>query len=616
MEAFTAGWGQFIGAVYRTLNDNQPPPPWLGLFLGSVQGPPGTGPGDYFFDAPTWPRTRSRAEPVYGQDQAGRAGLLLARLGRTKDAARALEWSLVVDEDDPVRLGVLIEAHRKLVESDGAFAAEVRRARIEGQPAVQDIRPGKRLLAAVKDIRALESAIGRVAKTHASEARVTVSRALHADSQRLAIWTGDAMSSPPAVGAAGQMHPACEPAFHLGAGGWIEDELTGHDDDRSVGAWHVDGGGTLVVGARGGRTTSGLERSAWYHPCYVRSSVWMEGAYSVKVRIRLVSTYADGTIVIGSRRRDRNFRVGFSAGDFGYATGKRDDVRPLESVSISFGDLRERDPALPGVRGNRRRVDFEQPRATFEIEVLVRGAWAHVFVDGIWQGAHHAADGVPIDGQVGFAVKSGAYAVVEPEGQWHRALAGESRCLGRSWPLGIDPGTPGEDAWDRLGGRRTDGLPTGPSGTVVIWISEHTISDLEDVDGGEAGGGVASASPWDPSVMSVTLGLRRTSSELFREGLAPLLVVAVPDTAPAGWMERFVDRLGRLPGDEWTVVRHRPQTGFEQWKEDLGAGRIGDAPWLLFLDDFGIVRSLKNLELGGSVLGEDIRHWGRMLAGQ
>ncbi len=616
MEAFAAGWGRFIGAIYRTRNDNQPPPAWLALFVGSVQGPPGSGEEDYFFDAPTWPRTRSRAEPVYGQDQAGRAGLLLARLGRTRDAARALEWSLVVDEDDAVRLGVLIEAHRKLGESDGAFAAAVRRGRVEGQPGNTGLRPGKRLLAAVKAVRALESVLETVAETHGAENRTTVSRALHADVQRLAAWSGDETAAPPPGGEPGPLHPACEPAFHLGAGGWTEDQLTGHDDDRSQGAWHVDDGGTLVVGARGGRTTSGLERSAWYQPCYVRSSAWMDGAYSVKVRIRLVSSYADGTIVIGSRRRDRNFRVGFSAGDFGYAIGKREEVRPLESVSISFGDLRERDPALPGVRGNRRRVEFDTPRATFEVEVLVRGAWAHVFVDGVWQGAHHAADGVPIAGQIGFAVKSGAYAVVEPQAQWHRALAGESRCLGRSWPLGIDPGTPGADAWDRLGGRPTSGLPIGPRGTVVIWISEHTIPELEEMEESGDVGGVASVSPWDTSVLSVTLGLRRTSSELFREGLSPLLVVAVPDTAPAGWVERFENRLGRLPGDEWHLVRHRPQKGFERWKEDLGAGRIGDAPWLLFLDEFGIVRSLKNLELGGSVLGEDIRHWGRMLAGQ
>ena len=95
-------------------------------------------------------------------------------------------------------------------------------------------------------------------------------------------------------------------------------------------------------------------------------------------------------------------RLHFSAGDYMFSIGRKDDAATLDAVDVSLGGLRDGES-----RGMRQEsgahVEFDHPTTSFRVEVLIDGPVAVAWVEGRPIGAYHTPDGQPIEGHVGFA---------------------------------------------------------------------------------------------------------------------------------------------------------------------------------------------------------------------
>jgi hypothetical protein len=563
----------------------------------------------YLLDRPAWHTNRVVAERYFGDQLACEAGILLSNANQPGPAMAALEWGLGRDEMPASAAATLIDLYEKHHKSDAAFAVRTRlraRAARTGAPGVAAIPPPPPLqqlqpiVARLQNVLKAESAV--IAQFRDSGAWEAAA-ALTADANRLAIAAGLPTLPPvPLPDAASRpfpkRHPLCAPPVSLTIKGGIDDRLLGFDEYRVKDLWCFSPGGDVILGRKEFTTQTGLQREAWLAQTFARCKDSLSGTYSISARVRFLTSFGSGALIVGYQRHDRQFRVDFGCGDMMYAIGKKENFEGGDTASIDFGDLRSREGDLPGTGGHGR-VSVTKENPSFLLEVLVDGPCAHVMVNGKYIGTHAAATGLPIEGYVGFASGNGVIQIEKPTYQLHRWDASRPRCLCRPWPDGADLKHVCENDWDRLRGNTFRGLPVQGRCSCVLWFPNFK--------------GINSIAP-DPEV---TLPVDYTIQFLKARAGASLdripVVVALPPTLGPDEVERIRQGIApsQKPGD--SVIVHAGHAGYERWRTDGIDPGSYLKPWLFIVDSAGIIRAVETLRSDYD-LPRAVELWMRVLA--
>jgi len=571
MAAFATDFGKFLGGFYW-----QNRAPWSHVYEIPLVGPKDP---PVVFDPPTWVWSRGRAEPVFGQDQAARAGDLLFRLDEKDAATDAWLWSLDVDEWAPERTARLADLLAKRGDRDEAWVLRARNARQFQQP-VADL--GRLpLLGSLPALRAFVELLGAQADA-----------GLAADQQRLAALVGMPPVAAPRAEDQDAARLALDPAPRwLGLRGWTEDGLTGYEERRVMGLWYDTGEGDLHVGRTRPREGTGtLDRNAIQRHAWVRTEEWFTpGRYLVTARIHATTSFIAGALVVGSTRRDRDVRVSFSAGDFLYAIGAKEEAAKLKGVNVSVDGLRERDGPL-GTRLRGGLHEFDQEKSWFTLEALVDGPSLTVFVDGAWHATYHTVDGAPIEGHVGFAMGQGAVRVQTPTVE-RLDRSGAARAPGRlPLPLRLDEHAVLAHAL--LVNRTFPGLPDAPAGTLLLWVP----GPMPPEPGEEPDAVADSLARYAGQAVDFLL------RDVAREELPQVVVVALPRSLA----ERLAGKVDAADGARrgYQVVLH------DWWYGDPESGEIvDDQPRLVFVDPVHIARAVTIYIAGGIRRAPELQRW-------
>jgi hypothetical protein len=553
-----ADWQGFLRGVAEWVDDKRQGNEWVGRYPGLGQ----TDAGTLVLDEPTWSWARNRAEPFFGQDHAAAATLLLQEVGDLDATIAAGLWSLTVDG---WRLPTTLAVHKALLvrSPDAAMAfAAVGRTRFPDLPAPAP----SPLLGQLRSVRAYVDALAARAGNLAAAGRTVAAAALAAEHAQLARRLG----LPPGWELAEHAPPAVP--VHLGGHGFTESGLTGFEDRRVRGLWYATPEGDLHVGRERPREATGaVDRAAHQRDAFVHTVAWQQpGAYVLRGRVHFTTSYVSGAIVFGHTRRDRDLRLTFSAGDFRYAIGKENRNRSTGKVHVRLHGLWERDGRLPGTTPGLE-VEVPAEQGWFDYTITIRGPRVQVDIGGEAMQAYAVHDGAPIEGHVGFAMGMGAVRVQQPTVQ--RLDDATTNAAN-----GLDPNSQPNVPLDDLLQLPTSGLPRQPGGTLVLWLPK-----------------VADGSPIEtlPRALPVLAKLLKAVHEYPQPW-----VLAVPRELPAADRDAAQERLREFREAPLPVVEHV-----------VGAPFAGDAPWVLFVDDLGILRAAA--EVGDPKVLTHVQEWSR-----
>jgi hypothetical protein len=601
-DEFVEAWGAFLRGFYW---DDRAP--WTSRYTASVE----RATSGWVYDAPTWSWARSRAEPYWGQDHARRAGDLFVELGRDEEAGDAYLWALTVDEPTPRRLRAWSAALERAGSGDAAWAlgSAVRReallARVPGAAGGEAPLPLPRT-------RALHAHLGEAAEELAAADLPRAAASLRARRGELGRWLGlepvepvepGARVSPPTAEApaGATLRPLDPPAERLGLRGWVEAGLTGYEERRAPGCWYVEPDGELHVGRFRPREGTGtLDRTSHQRHAYVHTArSEPEGRYAVSCRIQFTTSYVNGALVLGYGRRDRNVRLSFSAGDFLYAIGKKDETKEIEQVGWRIDGLRERDGPLSGSTAGGT-VKFAEPRTNFELLAIVDGAAVHFWIEGDFLGSYHDATGTPIAGHIGFATGQGAIRVIDPV---VRRLD-RDRELRVPLPRGVDelPVDAGLDltapplsSFRRFLNRPVHGLAPDPRGKLVLWVP---LDEWEEARAAELR---------DELVTEAVEWAGRARKMLQRVDAGTPLSFALPDRLGEEAEARLLAALAEELGDHDHELLRYP------WAAPDPTGLEDEEPrhrsWMLFVDSAGVLRHVDRFYGFASTLPDEVVHW-------
>ena len=563
-----------------------------------VDGVPQAG-GPWVYDEPTWTWSRNRAEPYFGQDHAWRAGELLAELGKTKEAVAAFVWAAAMDEASPGRDEIMARLLAEAGEEDAAWVLRSAFERAHRQAGdgldVSDPCPLR-----LPKTQALLSALRTEAEGYAEDGLGTASAALLADHDALARAVGSALAPAAPVPGGTSSRALDLPEERLGLGGWIEDGLTGYEERRAGHCWYVEEDGDLHVGRFRPRESSGaLDRTAHNRHAFTRTALAVApGRYLVRCRVQFTTSYVSGALILGYGRRDRNVRLGFSAGDFYYSIGKKEQPDVLEGVGWRLSGLRDRDGPLQGsLPGGR--VEFDEPRTNFELAVIVDEAAAHVWIEGRYVGTYHTVDGAPISGAVGFATGMGAMRVIDPRIQrLDRALELGLPCspneADREPVSALGFARPARGAFVEFVNQRVRGVRPGPRGSLFVWapLAPHELSEREEeLD----------------DCAEKALGYAETASRLLqKQGANVPILLAVPALLGEERLGLLRTQLGELPAPGATLELY---SWAEPDDEDLSEDPGSTKSWLGFLDSAGVLRSLVRFYGFTDTFTPELLHW-------
>ena len=586
-EAFAQGFGTFVSGFYW--RDRKP---FTKRYRESAGDTRGSG---LVLDEPTWVWSRARAEPWFGQDQARAAGELLRRLGDEPGAMAAFTWSLAVDERWTSVDSALRELFAGASKREGAWVLardleqrEVAQAKPAG-PAPMLARTGK--LRAFLD--AQRAAVAKCASAGAPRAAA----ALAADHDRLARLVGlpSLASTLPAPDlAAPLLHPFDEPRRSLVPSGFLEDGLTDYERHRARGAWCVDERLQLHIGRSTPRSGTGTtDRTIHTRDAFARSTVWLDpGRYRLRARIAPTTSFVSGAIVAGYERRDRNARFHFSAGDYSYAIGDKDEPAELTTVSWSLRGLYEREGGLPGAQRGGEHA-FGRTVSAFEVELVIDGGALHAFVDGAYMGAIHTPDGEPIEGYVGFASSIGAYKVSALSVQRLDRSAAFADLAGVPGPIALD--RPRTAAFREALGRRLLGIPRDRRGTLVAWSPMPELDDQGAFD-------------VERAVERILERAMLFERLVTRQAIASPVCLAVPaalgDETLARVKRELDAKLLEEFGKRLVLVRHGATTlEAERAARERGLASDSHQAHLLFVDSAGVLRAAEGLHAGKAIEG-------------
>ncbi|MEM8712416.1 MAG: hypothetical protein AAGG01_15800, partial [Planctomycetota bacterium] len=115
-------------------------------------------------------------------------------------------------------------------------------------------------------------------------------------------------------------------------------------------------------------------------------------------------------LVIGWTTRDRNIRIRLTAGDVEYAIGETDKEPIFDTIRWRFDGMRTRESGLvSSIRGGN--LELKPPGASVELELLVTGPVASLWLGGQYAGSYHTIDSAPIEGHIGFGTSRGSVAI-------------------------------------------------------------------------------------------------------------------------------------------------------------------------------------------------------------
>lgn len=581
LEEFAAEFAKFLDGFYW-----KNPAPWTARY--NTVGLTGES-GPVIYDEPTWTWQRARAEPWFGQDQARVAAEVLEAAGRDEDAILAYRWSLGVDEPPDADLTTLAAVLERARNPAAAWAVRrwarfdsPRRRNLTAEPAP--------FLKELADLARYLEQIGAAAQAYGARGWWLAAAALAAEHDEIA-WS---LGLPPLALAVPAetvariderrtgLHPFDTPSRWIGLEGFGESGLTGYEDRRVPHLWYVDPRGDVHVGReqpRGGTDT--LDRASYWRDAFVHTLGWQDpGRYVVRAKVELTTAFVSGGFTVGWLRRDRNVRIGLSAGDYQFAAGESEQRDATMNLSWSINGLYARGGGIGDVHG------FNgADRTTFLVEALVDGPTLELFLDGRLADAWTTLDGRPIQGHVGFFTGQGAIRVIAPEVQrLDRTLWSAA---GRAMGGGLHPQRRGgEDSWGGLEGRPVSGLPIFDSGTVIVWFAAETAARLAEIKEGEWRGRVAE-----------TLGdfLTLYEVESPSQGVTVVLPAAMPEADRASLQAEFAGRAPRgglgwavhareqdLMESAWTVggwtrpvAAFADPAGILRWSQPLSRAQVG-----------------------------------------
>lgn len=574
LEAFAEAFGTFIGGFYW-----RDPKPWTERY---TQDLPGAGGAGHVYDEPTWVWSRQRAEPWFGEGQARLAGSLLAELGDEEEALRALVWGLAVDGRSPRAERELSGLLERSKHAEASFALlNLLDPRAAGPAPAALPRALPRTRAYLEALAAAADELGGWAGAR-----------LAAERDALAAFLGAAPIAAAPPEPPGPLLGLDPPARHPGALGYGEDGLTGYEERRVSGLWFADEHGHVHVGrSRPREGTGSLDPRAHQRDAFVRTKDWLgPGVLRVRCRVRFTTSFASGAIVLGYARRDRNVRVGFSAGDFLYSIGEKEEAAALDGVSWSVHGLFEREGALPGSRPAGRH-EFPQPTAAFRLELLIDGAALHLSIDGTRLATYHTADGSPIEGHLGFASSFGAYEVSE--------LSVERLSIGQALGLGPTLGLASLDlergpsaAFHALLGHAARGLAPATTGTLVLWVAAPALEPGEDPD---------------PAALVARAQAQgaRLASLLARLGATQPLALVVPAALGPQRAEALRAALREGAGREVELLLQPEAEARAGWADP----DEGHRSWLALVDPVGAVRFVDRFFGLEQELPPGLVHW-------
>ncbi|MEZ5987843.1 MAG: hypothetical protein R3F30_01690 [Planctomycetota bacterium] len=575
-DPFVAMWNDFLRGCYdRCWNKSVP---WVERYRTARPGGRRNG---LLLDEPTWTWARDRAEPWFGQGHAHEAARILVAVGQDEPALQALLWALQTDGWRLDVLSLATEVATRLGRDDLAWVLRFEAHRRFDRPMPQGPMP---LLTTLPKLRALATRLaGAVA---ALEDRGMPLAARHVDAERARL---DAAIGLPHAPPAPLAEPRALP-FPLGGHatalsllGLEEDGLTGAEERRVRDLWFETEEGDLHVGRAKPREDTGtIDNRAHIRDAFVRSVAWQRpGRYRFRTRVHLTTSYVEGGLVLGYTRRDRNLRLSYSAGDYLFSIGKKDEKVVTKQVRFGLRGLWEREGNFPGGRPWHR-FEWEHPVSSFAVEVLVDGPSATVRVDGEPVFRYTTPDLSPIEGHIGAWMSNGAVRLQEPTVE--RLDEGLTDPPARPY----DPLAPETRGLTELVGAPTTGLTLSENGALVLWIPTELDEGLPHVtalvDAARRMGGLLADRLRYPQPLTVIVP--EAALLPVEEGVAPAPLALPPQLAGA------------------TRLEHKgPRTP------------LVDSPWLLFVDRHGVLREAVALKRKTRGVG-GIERWARCYRGR
>ena len=484
-EDFRAEWNQNLNDWWSDPPDKLPAD-WISERHTSDNG--GGPDSPLIYDRETWPWTLARAEPLFGQHHARDAGHLLADLGQDKDAVAAFLWSMIVDPRTPDRDRRLMEVLDRNKSEAESWLLSRRYGEATGlAPFLKKIPQTAELLAASSLLIDTEEGVAELGEGEPRErsGRLLVRRALRADHDLIAERIGAELLGPPPspevpAEELALFIPFSEPEWLAGSFEWAEGDLVGYEERRVEGLWYYEeDNGDLHVGRERPREGTGqLDRSAHRRDAFCYADTWMqEGRYRLRADVNITTAYINGAIILGHERFDRKVSFGFSAGDYNYAIGKKEEFDGIEKINWSLGGRFERAGHL-GIRNSGAHA-FDRPTASFEVELLVDGSLVLCFIEGEYKGSYRSPDGSSIEGFVGFATSRGAVRISGASLQ-RLDRAQFAGLLGRL-PHALDLEESEVPDFRELSGVPVEGLPRSKNGTFAVWMPLPEL-DKEDTE--------------------------------------------------------------------------------------------------------------------------------------
>ena len=576
--------------------DVEEPAPWTRRYRSSF---PKTEKGDWVYDEPTWTWDWNRAEPVFGQNQARVAGLLLEEHGEDDAAIRALVWARAVDGFDRRTAEgldrVLTRGGRSTMEARWANAQELRGEPFEGVLVVGQREQCPTRLQAVWDYHGVlvETAQAlQAAGLQGAADRLTL------DARRAAAWAGIEGDRP-------ETAEAALPALASELGGWADEELTGLDEGRPEGLFGIEDDGTILLGRRERRKDSGkLERRGGGRS-FIRSDRWMlAGSYAIATRVTFTTGSNQFLAVLGWTSRERNIRLRLTASDWEYASGRKEGEADFKSVGWGFDGLRTRDGGLPG-SSRSGSISLSGTQTSVLLELLVEGSAVSAWVDGQYAGTYHTIDGAPIEGHVGFGTSGGSVELSPPtvrrsDGEAARASGETSDLAALDLERGSGP------TFEKINNQRVlfgEGREPSSNGSLVLWIPAHSKAEgIRERRSGRSGD-VATLERVERTVGSLL-------DRMFRRDVVQPLVVLLPARLEGAAEEReFRDRLFALTGDGQRTPDVRFHRVTVEDPADAAAGIDQGRRWIMFLDDSDIIREAQPWIGAVALENPVIDHW-------
>jgi hypothetical protein len=573
-DAFVADWAPWLAGFYW-----QNRQPWAKEYDVDVGG----GGGGLVMDEPTWVWSRHRAEPRFGQEQAALAGELFLAARRRADAIAALVWALAVDGRRPEQEAKLAAALQAEGRREAAWVLE----RGIEFPCGATGKPPPFAAAVQKTLALAEALEAASADAEARGFKVTAA-ALRSDRERLAAWLGLKTSAAAATAApaaaSGSLHPLDPPARPLALPGWTEAGLTDYEERRAKGRWYVDEDGDLHIGREKPRQATGtVDRAAAQVDCFALAPDWiLPGTWRLDARIRFTTSFVNGAVIFGYAEREQNLRFTFSAGDFLYATGASEKEPEFNEMGWSLEGLRDRDGGLPGSTWGGA-FAFGARASSFELALLVDGAFVEASINGRPVGRYHAADGAAIEGRIGFATSMGAIEVERARvTRLERSRLAPSAAFA---PTCFDLFTSRSVAPWEARNRSCVGLPKLSQGTLLLWLAPPEAPPPDDA----ASGAFVQRLVWD---------LREFATFLERAQPTQRVLVAAPAAIGESGRRTLADFVARILGERVELLLHAHPIV----PDGLSAPR--SRRWLVFVDCAGVVRALSELPSGRFVVDD------------